>query len=141
MRQKRLGHFAYSEADDGGVNLTPLIDVVFVVLIMFILIAPMLEVDKIKLAPGAANNKTEAVSPGTLLIHVHEDNSVSINKREITLENLGPILKALYAKDTKLTPQLYQDERARFGTYQAVKNAIEEAGFSELDVILDSANH
>lgn len=140
MRQKRLGHFSYIEEEGGGLNLTPLIDVVFVVLIMFILIAPMLEIDKVKLAAGPANNQTEAVNPGTLLIHVQQDNTVMINKRKVALENLRPILKALYAKDPKLTPQLYQDERARFGTYQTVKNAVEEAGFSQLDVILDSSN-
>lgn len=140
MRQKRLGHFSYVEEEGGGLNLTPLIDVVFVVLIMFILIAPMLEVDKVKLAPGPLCNQTDAISPGPLLIHVQEDNTIMINKRVVSLENLRPILQVLHAKDPKLTPQLYQDERARFGTYQAVKNAVEEAGFSELDVILDSSN-
>lgn len=141
MRQKRLNHFATSLPDEGGINLTPLIDVVFVVLIMFILIAPMLEVDKVKLAAGASHEETEAVTASALAIHVHENNSIWINKREISPENLRPILKAVYAKNPKLTPQLYHDERAYFGTYQKVKNALEEAGFEQLDVILKNEAH
>ena len=141
MRQKRLGHFSSALPSEEGINLTPLIDVVFVVLIMFILIAPMLEIDKIKLAPGAAHNETEAIPQSALTLHVQENNSIWINKREVAQENLSPILKALYVKNPKLTPQLYHDQKAYFGTYQMVKNALEEAGFSELDVVLKNETH
>ena len=50
MRQKR--HFSYQEisSEENLVNLTPLIDVVFVVLILFILIAPMVEADRVQLS-------------------------------------------------------------------------------------------
>lgn len=136
MRQKRLHHVSLPESEDSGINLTPLIDVVFVVLIMFILIAPMLEIDKVKLARGVAREETEVIPASSLTIHVREDNSILINHREISPENLSPLLKALYAANPKLTPQLYHDHKAYFGTYQRVKNALEEAGFSELDVIL-----
>jgi biopolymer transport protein ExbD len=141
MRQKRLNHFSTSHPDEGTVDLTPLIDVVFVVLIMFILIAPMLEIDKVKLAQGPTRTSTEAIPSSSLTIHVHENNTIWINKREISLGNLRPILLALHAKNPKLTPQLYHDQKAYFGTYQLVKNAVEEAGFSELDIILKNEAH
>lgn len=43
--------------DDANVNLTPLIDVVFVVLIMFILVAPLVEIDRIQLAHATSEKK------------------------------------------------------------------------------------
>ncbi len=141
MRQKRLTHFSTSHSGEDGVNLTPLIDVVFVVLIVFILIAPMLEIDKIKLAGGPTREMTEAIPSVALTIHVQENNSIWINKREIAPEALRPILQALYVKNPKLTPQLYHDKKAYFGTYQMVKNSLEEAGFPELDVILQNETH
>jgi len=60
-------------------NLTPLIDVVFVILIMFIVIAPLLELDRVQLAEGHA-----AMTPGTssvqegspITIHVRQDNTL-----------------------------------------------------------------
>ncbi|NGX37057.1 MAG: Biopolymer transport protein ExbD [Chlamydiae bacterium] len=137
MRQKRLVHLTDSAEDQGSINLTPLIDVVFVVLILFILIAPMLETDKVKLANGPAREGSAATNPSSLVIHVHEDNTLWINKREIQEQSLRPLLQALHAKNPKLIPQLYQDRGAFFGTYQLVKNAVEEAGFEELDVILE----
>ncbi len=47
-KSRRLSSLSHSE--EASINLTPLIDVVFVVLIIFILIAPMLELDRIQLA-------------------------------------------------------------------------------------------
>ncbi len=139
MRQKRLTAFSNPSSDLEDIDLTPLIDVVFVVLIMFILVAPMLELDKIKLATAPNREQIETTTMGSLSIHVQEDNTVLINKREVNVEQLPRILKALYQRDPKLNPQLFQDRKAHFGTYQIVKNAVEEAGYEELDVVLEPA--
>ena len=48
--------------DDANVNLTPLIDVVFVVLIMFILVAPLVEIDRIQLAHATSEKKADMTS-------------------------------------------------------------------------------
>ena len=50
MRRKR--RIFNSVTDESIVNLTPLIDVVFVVLIMFIVVAPLLEMEQVELADG-----------------------------------------------------------------------------------------
>jgi biopolymer transport protein ExbD len=34
------------------------------------------------------------------------------------------------------TPQVIQDTRAQFGTYQSVKNTLEICGFEQMDVVL-----
>jgi len=135
MRHKRLSR---SFDEDEEINLTPLIDVVFVVLIMFILIAPMLEIDKIQLSGGPETKSTDAIAQSELVIQVRENNAILINQQEISPDHLRPLLQALHAKNPKTTPQLYHDEKAQFGTYQTVKNALEDAGYSNLDVILKS---
>lgn len=141
MRHKRLHQLSNQLEEESSINLTPLIDVVFVILIMFILIAPMLEVDRISLATAPSKEQSEIPNASSLMIHVQQDNSILINKKEIDGKSLGPILKALYVKNPKLVPQLYQDKAAFFGTYQQVKNAVEEAGFEELDVVLKNETH
>jgi biopolymer transport protein ExbD len=120
-------------------NLTPLIDVVFVVLILFILIAPMLEVDKVELAPAAATENRKNVShPETTSfdIHVREDNSIWVRSNKVSPELLLTFLRKEKAVRPSQVPQLFHDKRAQFGTYQTVKNAVELAGFEELNVIL-----
>lgn len=137
MRQRNRPFFSDQPNESGSIELTPLIDVVFVVLIMFIMIAPLLELDNVKLAKAPQREETESTSMSSLTIHVHENNTVWINKKQVSPENLQPILKALKVKNPKLNPQLFQDKKAHFGTYQMVKNAVEEAGFDELDIVLE----
>ena len=125
--------------DEGLVNLTPLIDVVFVVLILFILVAPMLELDRVALASRATegNKQTLPIQENApIKIHVFSDNTVWINNTFIKTEDLYPFLKKCKAESPYTIPQIYHDKEAFFGTYQTVKNALEAAGFEEMDVIL-----
>lgn len=131
--------YAYKEesTEDVVINLTPLIDVVFVILIIFILIAPLLEFDRVELAQTSNQSQQNAsFEQSPLSIHVHADNSVWHNNRCVSLDELIAILKINYAANPHLIPQLFQDKRATFESYQNVKNSIEKVGFEHLDVIL-----
>ena len=122
------------------INLTPLIDVVFVVLIVFILVAPLLELEKIQLAAGAEKMVDESLLDKSMItLHVRDDNTVLLNSRTVDLRDLSDILRLLHERYPTERPQLFQDRRSQFGTYQSVKNAAEVAGFTELDLILKPA--
>lgn len=125
---------AFPEAE---MNLTPLIDVVFVVLIIFIIIAPMLELDRVELA-NAAPSKQNSTAPesSSLTIHVKQDNTIWYGGRMVSVEQLTQILRDVRKTGKERIPQLFQDKRAAFGTYQNVKNAVEIAGYEQMDVIL-----
>ncbi|HNA62316.1 MAG TPA: biopolymer transporter ExbD [Rhabdochlamydiaceae bacterium] len=138
MRRHRIASHRQDPFEEATINLTPLIDVVFVVLIIFIIIAPMLELDRVELAQAAATPNKQAANPESspLAIHVHQDNTIWFNGKCVTIEQLTTILKTLRQQGSHKIPQLFQDKRAFFGTYQNVKNAVEVAGFDELDIIL-----
>jgi biopolymer transport protein ExbD len=134
MRTRR-SHFS-EHVEEASINLTPLIDVVFVVLIIFILIAPMLELDRIQLATAAGkeNSVTSANSP--IVIYVRADNSIWYHNKNILPKDLAHLLKEAHQKNPTSIPQLFHDRKAYFESYQTVKNVIENAGFEQLDVIL-----
>lgn len=139
MGRKQRFHSFSNSVDEASPNLTPLIDVVFVVLIMFIIIAPMLEIDKVKLADAPArtqNQSTSVQEASPITIHVRSDDSIWFNAIQVRPEALLALLKSAKNKAPNRTPQLFHDKKASFGTYQVIKNAVELAGFEELDVIL-----
>jgi biopolymer transport protein ExbD len=139
MRKIRLSASREAGGEDTHINLTPLIDVVFVVLIMFIIIAPMLELDRVQLASAAQRDTKEMAvvqENSPVAIHVHEDNSIWIDNRRVSEKELIQILKQAKRIYPQKIPQLFHDKKAQFGTYQTVKNAVEIAGFEQLDVIL-----
>jgi len=122
-----------------AINLTPLIDVVFVILILFIVIAPLLDVDRVELADAKEQNNQKVVSvqdSGPISIHVHKDNKIQLNHQIVSLPELALRLKQERMRHPDARPQLFHDKEGMFGTYQSVKNAVEMAGFDQLDVIL-----
>ncbi|MBF8263590.1 MAG: putative biopolymer transport protein TolR [Parachlamydiales bacterium] len=124
--------------DEPLINLTPLIDVVFVVLITFMIIAPVLDTDRVQLAPGPSKNKDQvsAQSSAPLTITVHADNTIWVDHRRIDLANLSKWLQKEKKSHPRAVPKLIHDSRAQFGTYQTVKNTVEACGFEQMDVIL-----
>ena len=128
--------------EEPSVNLTPLIDVVFSILIMFIVVAPLLELDEVDLAEANSGPQSSAVAVkegGPISIHVHQDNTIWLNQRAIELSHLTELLKQEKQRHPSARPQIYHDKRAQFGTYQSIKNAAEMAGFEQMDVILKPA--
>jgi biopolymer transport protein ExbD len=121
------------------INLTPLIDVVFVMLIMFILVAPLLELETIQLATGPASaEKTPQIQEQSpISIYVKPDNSIWFNQQSLTSSELAKQLVQAHQRYPNAVPQLFQDQHSQFGTYQGVKNVVEAAGFERLDLILN----
>jgi biopolymer transport protein ExbD len=134
MRTKKE-FFSSIPGEESLINLTPLIDVVFVVLVAFILIAPLVEVDNVDLAPASILSTKEINQEGSLQIYVRADETIWLKKRLVSEKELASLLKESKSKGFKHVI-LYQDKKATFGSYQTVKNSVEEAGFSSMDVIL-----
>ncbi len=135
MRKKKKSNNNKYHLDENLINLTPLIDVVFVVLISFILIAPLLETDHVNLATSSINSD-KSIAKSLVILKVQEDNSILLNNNFVNLSELTKILKDKKKFDPEIIPQLYHDKNAYFGTYQSVKNCVEAAGFDQMDVIL-----
>ncbi len=134
---RRIGRLEKRKFEEPIVNLTPLIDVVFVILIGFIIIAPLLELDRIELAEAPkTSGHTGAVAESPIAVHVRGDNSIWYKNVRMTRGSLENQLKSDKIKHPKATPQLFHDKKGYFGTYQEVKNALEGAGFEQVDVIL-----
>ena len=128
--------------EEPTINLTALIDVVFVVLIMFILIAPLLELDRVELADApkvSHENNMSVQETSKISLHVQNDNSIWLNKHRVSLTELTSKLKKAKQLFPSARPQLFHDKKAHFGTYQGVKNALEEAGYKEVDIVLKPA--
>lgn len=137
MRRRFSRPIEGEEGEEPLINLTPLIDVVFVVLITFILIAPILQVDLVELAAGGPSSvKQSASTSSALSLSVRADNTIWYQGRVWSLKELEPMLREEKRKNPRAIPQLAQDERAQFGTYQSVKSLLERVGFEEMELLL-----
>ena len=118
------------------INLTPLIDVVFVVLIAFMLLAPILNVQDVELAQGG-NDLVPCSAASPLTLTVRKDNTLWFQGKETSFQDLPQQLARAKKEYPHVTPQLIHDRKAMFGTYQKIKTALENAGFVQMDLVLE----
>ncbi|WP_426217849.1 ExbD/TolR family protein [Pseudomonas sp. DWRC2-2] len=128
--------FSTQDSDEvlSEINVTPLVDVMLVLLVVFIVTAPLLtNAIPINLP------KTESVAPveqkDPLVVSIDDKGKVFINKDEIQADLLEFKLHAAKAKNPDVRVQLQADNGVNYGEVARVMASIERAGVTKLSVI------
>jgi biopolymer transport protein TolR len=125
------------EADDvvSDINVTPLVDVMLVLLVVFIVTAPLLtNAVKINLPQTAANAPLEIKKAVT--ISVDAAGKVYVDKAEVVgLPALETELKSLRAGKPDLAVHLSADETSNYGLVAKVMSTVDRAGITKLSVL------
>ncbi|MDO7896210.1 ExbD/TolR family protein [Pseudomonas citrulli] len=128
--------FSTQDSDEvlSEINVTPLVDVMLVLLVVFIVTAPLLtNAIPINLP------KTESVAPveqkDPLVVSIDDKGKVFINKDEIQAELLESNLQAAKAKNPDVRVQLQADNGVNYGEVARAMASIERAGINKLSVI------
>ncbi|MCX7081010.1 MAG: biopolymer transporter ExbD [Pseudomonas sp.] len=128
--------FSTQDSDEvlSEINVTPLVDVMLVLLVVFIVTAPLLtNAIPINLP------KTESVAPveqkDPLVVSIDGQGKVFINKDEIQPDLLEFNLQAAKAKNPDVRVQLQADNGVNYGEVARAMASIERAGITKLSVI------
>jgi biopolymer transport protein TolR len=124
------------------IYVTPMVDVMLVLLIIFMVAAPLLTVGvPIDLPKSQANNPLKADKP-PLTISVKEDGKIFMGESELPLEELGPRLTAASKGDarTGFDEMIFVrgDKRAVYGALMKAMGKIAAAGFKHISLITES---
>jgi len=106
------------EQEDIELNMTPMLDVVFILLIFFIVTSVFVK------TPGIDPTKPDAVTdkdwkPG-ILIAVNSENEVWIDKRPYDVSEVRPILLSMRDENPKAEAIVIGDQNAEAGTVMQV---------------------
>lgn len=121
------------------INVTPFVDVMLVLLIVFMVTAPLLTVGELVDLPRTQSEALPA-DEEPLAVLVRADGSVLIQETEIALDELRPKLAALAAAGGKSLEDriyLYGDQVTNYGDVVAVMAEITGAGFSNIALVTD----
>lgn len=125
-----------SQDDDvvSDINITPLVDVMLVLLIVFIVTAPLLtnsvKVNLPKAAPTQSTDQNKA-----LVISVKPDGAIFLDKAPVNLENFEQKITQRKNANGKLALNLNADETVPYGTVAKLLASIERVGVEKLSVI------
>jgi biopolymer transport protein ExbD len=116
------------------INITPLVDVMLVLMVVFILTAPLLNnAVRINLPKTAATAAPDAVK--AVPVSLDGAGRLFIDKREVAADQLEPELRRLVAARPDLALSLQADENAPYKPVAKAMAAISRAGVSKLSVL------
>jgi biopolymer transport protein TolR len=119
------------------VNVTPLVDVMLVLLIIFMITAPLLAVGvPVDLPRTKAPPLTTSVEP--LTVTIKSDGKIFLENSEVSYDEFMPRLKAIgEAKGYDERVYVRGDRKVDYGTVLKVMGAIKAAGFTKIAMVGD----
>ena len=121
-----------------AINVTPLVDVVLVLLIIFMVMAPHMrqgpgpDID----LPATAKPKEQA-SGARIVVTIDEHGALWIDEKQVPAERFGEGLRAAAGAATEVKVVVQGDARLPFGEVRHTMLAIEEAGFHGVGLIAE----
>lgn len=128
---RRRGRSQLDTMDE--INLTPMIDLVFLLLIVFMITTPLLE-NALDVSPPVLN--AEAMPDSDLkMVEVDQNGKVYFDQRPYNEAELKEILKKLYAENPKLNLCLRADGDRLYKHVTEVLGMISAAGFKNVNLV------
>ncbi len=118
------------------INMTPLIDVMLVLVVIFIITAPLLT-SAIRLELPTANAPAADSGASTILLSVDPSGQVFLNDRPVATEELALELARVSAADPATELQLRADAAVPYGRMVEIMGLAQDAGLSRIGFVAE----
>uniref|UniRef100_B0T769 Biopolymer transport protein ExbD/TolR n=1 Tax=Caulobacter sp. (strain K31) TaxID=366602 RepID=B0T769_CAUSK len=126
----------FNVEQNSEINVTPFVDVMLVLLIIFMVAAPLASVSvEVNLPPAVA--KPSMNPPKPIYISIKASGQVFIGDDRTTVDELGAdLVKNIGRRDpTKERIYIRADEKTRYGAFMEVMNTLQDNGFYSVALI------
>jgi biopolymer transport protein ExbD len=123
----------HAHTEDAEINITPMLDIVFIMLIFFIVTTSFTK------ETGAAITKPEAeqaiaLRNGTILIGIKSNDDIWMSKRLIELREVRSMVESARAENPKGSVVIVADKDSRIGTVTQVMDQVKLAGIEGIAI-------
>ena len=121
------------EEDENEINITPMLDVVFIMLIFFIVTATFVK------EAGIDVNRPDAATAvkkenANILIAISANNAIWIDKRMIDIRAVRPNIERLHAENPQASVVIQADKESKTYTLIQVMDAARQAGVFNVSI-------
>ena len=127
------------QAPTAEINMTPLVDVMLVLLIIFIITAPLLTHSVKVDLPRAASTPTPD-KPMTLQVAINAENTVFVGSEAVDRTQLEEKLRAAVSSNSTVELHLKADKATRYESVAETMSAARRAGISKIGFVTQPAN-
>lgn len=129
--------FRRKKRDDLRVELTPMIDVVFLLLIFFMISTTFIETPGLSIKLPEASTTVADKEPEEVKVYLSKDGDIYLQDEKVTLAALKSHLKTYGNRSKTMTFLLLADKDARHGQVVQLMDSAQNSGFGKLAIATD----
>jgi biopolymer transport protein TolR len=119
------------------INVTPLVDVMLVLLIIMMLVAPMLQKGVDVKLPQAANTTDKPDTQGQTVVGIQANKSIFLNSVPVSASDLGSRVADILSTATEKVVLIKADEDVDYATVMETMDNLRTAGVEDMGLITD----
>lgn len=123
----------HAHQEDADINITPLIDIVFIMLIFFIVTTSFVKETGVEVNRPSANTAAKQ-EKGSILIAIRENGEIWFNKRNIDLRAVRANVERAHAENPEGGVVIIADKQSATGTLVDVMDQVKLAGVDKISI-------
>jgi biopolymer transport protein ExbD len=131
MRKRKL--ILENNGNESSIDITPMLDIVFIMLIFFIVTATFVKEAGIEVKQPVANTATSQ-NNANILVAIDSNNIIWIDKRQIDLRAVRPNIQRLHSLNPQGAVLIQADNRSNTETLISVMDETRAAGVSDIAI-------
>ena len=119
------------------INVTPLVDVMLVLLIIMMLVAPMLQQGVSVKLPKADNTVDKPEVQGQTVVAIAQDKRIYVNAKAVPEAEVGTRVNELLESKKDKVVIIKADEEVEYGAVMAAMDGLRQAGIEDIGLITE----
>ena len=120
------------------INITPYIDILLVLLIIFMVITPIRQMDlDVKVPQTSEGGDVGAIDPSVIVVSVGEAAQLAINQEPTTIADLGPKLQEIYSKRANKNMFVSASAKLPYGDVVRIIDIAKGAGVQDIGLLTE----
>jgi biopolymer transport protein ExbD len=128
----------YNNDDDVEINMTPMLDIVFIMLIFFIVTTSFIKETGVTINRPVAQT-AQKKSKGNILIAIKPDNEIWIDKRNVDIRAVRANVEKLSAQNPESSVIIQADEDSKTGLLVRVMDQVRLAGIFNISIAAEES--
>ncbi len=123
----------HAHVDEAEINITPMLDIVFIMLIFFIVTTSFTKETGAALVKPLAEQAV-SLRNGTILIGIRSNDEIWMNKREIEIREVRSLVERAKAENPEGSVVIVADKDSRIGTVTQIMDQVKMAGIQGIAI-------
>lgn len=128
-----------NEVELSDINVTPFIDVMLVLLVIFMVVTPLMT-SSVKVELPKATNSQQDIEDKPIILYLNQDDEIIISQKVVNLEQIGENLDELSQNDKEKAIFLQIDKSTNYERLMQIVQSVKQSGYNKIALSMEIKN-